>query len=60
MLSGSNELLNILPGKAAYKQFWAEQFADPEFAAIYAEEAAAMERWLAEKDGGFNSDGSDD
>ncbi|MFN8525735.1 MAG: XRE family transcriptional regulator [Chloroflexota bacterium] len=33
-------------GRQAYDEFWADQFADPEFAAAYAEEAARKELWL--------------
>lgn len=33
-------------GQARYDAFWAEQFADPEFRRVYAEEAAKKELWL--------------
>jgi DNA-binding XRE family transcriptional regulator len=33
-------------GQARYDAFWAEQFADPEFRAVYQEEAAKKELWL--------------
>lgn len=33
-------------GRQAYKDYWAEKMADPEFRAIYEEEAAKKELWL--------------
>lgn len=33
-------------GQARYDAFWAEQFADPEFCRVYAEEAAKKDLWL--------------
>ena len=34
------------PGQERYDAYWAQQLADPEFARIYAEEAAKRELWL--------------
>ena len=33
-------------GERSYKEYWARQMADPEFRAVYAEEAAKGELWL--------------
>jgi DNA-binding XRE family transcriptional regulator len=33
-------------GQRSYEEYWAQQMADPEFRAIYEEEAAKKELWL--------------
>ena len=34
------------PGKQAYDDYWERKFADPEFRAVYEEEASKKELWL--------------
>lgn len=45
-MSKKKEQAQITPGEAAYLQWKAELAADPEYPAVYAEEAAKSELWL--------------
>jgi HTH-type transcriptional regulator/antitoxin HipB len=37
---------SMTPGQRRYEDYWARQMADPEFRAVYEEEAAKKELWL--------------